>query len=127
MSRRVVFLALLAVFAMLLAGGCSETDEEAVANTIRDYYSAYNARDWEACLGHIVDTDSGGADYIQPLLEAARAQTGEVIVESVANVKISGSTATADVSITYGDQSDTEEYPMVKKDGHWKIVWFDPT
>ena len=33
------------------------------------------------------------------------------------------STATADVSITYGDQSDTEEYPMVKKDGHWKIAW----
>ena len=55
------FLALLAVFAMLLAGGCSETDEEAVANTIRDYYSAYNARDWEACVGHIDDGDSVGA------------------------------------------------------------------
>jgi transketolase len=123
MRRRVVFLALLAVFAMLLAGGCSETDEEAVANTIRDYYSAYNARDWEMCLGHIDDTDSVGASVIQSVLEAARAVTGEVTVESVTNIKISGSTATADVKMAHGDQSETEEYPMVKKDGHWKIAW----
>jgi hypothetical protein len=123
MKRHMLVLALLAVFAMLLAGGCSESDEEAVANTIRDYYSAYNARDWGMCVGHIDDTESVGASAIQAVLEAARAVTGEVTVESVTNVKISGSTATADVKIAYGDESETREYPMVKKDGHWKIAW----
>jgi ketosteroid isomerase-like protein len=123
MRRRAVFLVLLAVVAMLLAGGCSETDEEAVANTIRDYYSAYNARDWDACLGHLADADGDGADRIQDLLETARAVTGEVTVESITNVKITGDTATAEVKTSYGGESKTEELPMVKKDGHWKINW----
>jgi hypothetical protein len=123
MSRRILALALIAVFAALLVGGCSDTKEETVEYTIRDYYSAYNAEDWDACLGHIDDTDNVGAATIESVLKMARAATGEVIVESVTNVNVTGSTATADVKITFGDQSETKEYPLVKKDGSWKISW----
>ena len=123
MSRRMLAFALIAVFAAVLVGGCSETQAETIENTMKDYYSAYNAEAWEACLGHIDDTNAAGATMIESTLKTARATTGEVTAESVTNINITGSTATADVRITYGGQSESKEYPLVKKDGSWKIAW----
>ncbi len=123
MSRRMLAFALIAVLAAVLVAGCSDTAEETIKYTIEDYYSAYNARDWDGCLGHIDDTNNAGASVIQSVLQMARAATGEVTVDSVENITISGLSATADVKITYGGQSETKEYPLVKKDGSWKILW----
>ena len=123
MSRRMLAIALIVVFAALLVGGCSDTKEETIEYTIRDYYSAYNAEDWDMCLGHIDDTNNVGESAIQSVLQMARAATGEVTVNSVENITVSGTSATADVKITYGGQSETKEYPLVKKDGSWKISW----
>ena len=123
MSRRTFVLALIAVFAAVLVGGCSDTKEETIEFTIRDFYSAYNAEDWDVCLGHIDDTNNVGESAIQSVLQMARAATGEVTVDSVENITVSGTSATADVKITYGGQSETKEYPLVKKDGSWKISW----
>jgi hypothetical protein len=123
MSRRMLAFALIAVLAAVLVAGCSDTAEETIKYTIEDYYSAYNARDWEVCLGHINDTNDVGASVIQSVLQIARAATGEVTVDSVENVAISGLSATADVKITYGGQSETKEYALVKKEGSWKISW----
>ena len=123
MSRRTFVLALIAVFAAVLVGGCSDTKEETIEYTIKDFYAAYNAEDWEVCLGHIDDTNNVGESAIESMLQMARAATGEVTVDSVTKINITGSTATADVKITSGDQSETKEYPLVKKDGSWKISW----
>jgi hypothetical protein len=123
MSRRILAFAFIAVFAAFLVGGCSETQAETIENTIKDYYSAYNAEAWEACLGHIDDANAAGAPLIESTLKTARARTGEVTVESVTNINITGSTAAADVKITYGDQSETKHYQFVNKDGSWKIAW----
>src|SRR5512136_2198685 len=123
MSRRMLAMALIVVFAALLVGGCSDTKEETIEYTIRDYYAAYNAEDWEGCLGHIDDTNNIGESTIESILTMARAATGKVTVKSVTNISITGSTATADVSITYASGSETKEYPLVKKDGSWKISW----
>jgi len=123
MIRRMLVLALIAVFAVVLAGGCSDTQEETIEFTIRDYYSAYNAQAWDVCLGHIDDTSNVGASFIQSALEESRAAMGKVTVDSIENVSISGLSATADVRITYGDHSETKVYPLVKKDGSWKISY----
>jgi hypothetical protein len=123
MSRRMLAIALIAVFAAVLVGGCSDTKEETIEYTIKDFYAAYNAQDWEVCLGHIDDTNNVGASVIQSMLEESRAAVGEVTVDSVTNINITGSTATAYVKITSGDQTETKEYPLVKKDGSWKISW----
>jgi hypothetical protein len=90
---------------------------------MKDFYAAYNAEDWEECLGHIDDTNNVGESTIESMLTMARAATGEVTVESVTNISITGSTATADVKITYEGHSETREYPLVKKDSRWKISW----
>ncbi len=123
MPRRILALALIAVFAAVLVGGCTDTPEESIEYFIEDFYAAYNAEDWEQCLGHIVDTNNVGESTIESMLIAARAATGEVTVESVTNIRIAGSTATADVSITHAGGSETKEYPLVKKDGRWWISW----
>ncbi len=86
MSRRMLALALIAVFAAVLVGGCSDTKEETIEYTIRDFYAAYNAEDWDVCLGHIDDTNNVGASVIQSMLKMARAATGEVTVDSVTNI-----------------------------------------
>ncbi len=123
MSRPMLIFPLIAVFAAVLVGGCSDTEEESIEYFIIDYYRAYNAEDWEQCLGHIDDTNNVGAATIESMLKTTRALTGEVTVESVANINVTGSTATADVKIMFGDESETNEYPLVKKGGRWWISW----
>jgi len=123
MNRRILAFALIAVFAVVLLGGCSDTKEETIEFTIRDYYAAYNAEDWEVCLGHIDDTNNVGERTIESMLRTTRAASGEVTVKSVTNIRIAGSTATTDVSTSCAKGSMTKEYPLVKKDGNWKISW----
>ena len=101
MKRRMLALALIAVFVAVLVGGCSDTEEGTIEYTIRDFYAAYNAEDWDVCLGHIDDTNNVGASVIQSILKESRAAVGEVTVDSVANINITGSTATAYVKITW--------------------------
>jgi len=124
MTRRILAFALIAVCAVVLFGGCSDTDEEIIKGVIKDFYSAYNAEDWEVCLGHIDDTNHIGESTIESVLTTARATTGEVTVKSV-TVSISGASAEADVSISYASGSETKEYPLVEKDGAYSLVFKD--
>jgi hypothetical protein len=128
MIRRILAFALIAVFAVVLAGGCSDTQEETIEFTIRDYYSAYNAEDWEMCLGHIDDTSNVGASVIQSALEQSRAAMGKVTVDRVENINISGLSATADVTLSWAGNAggETQKRTFVKKDGSWKISYPGP-
>lgn len=108
MSRCMFALALIVVFSAVLVGGCTDTPEESIEYFIEDFYAAYNAEDYEQCLGHIDDTNNVGESTIESMLTMARAVTGEVTVESVTNISIAGSTATADVTITHAGGSETK-------------------
>jgi len=125
MSRRMLALVLIAVFTAVLVGACSDSEEATMKYTIEDYYSAYNAEDWDVCLGHIYDANNVGASVIQSALEESRAATVKVTVDSVENISISGLSATADVTFSWaGDTGgETQEWTLVKKDGHWKISY----
>ena len=125
MIRRFLAFALIAVFAVVLAGGCSDTQEETIEFTIRDYYSAYNAQAWDVCLGHIDDTSNVGASVIQSALEQSRAATGKVTVDRVENINISGLSATADVTLSWAGNAggDTQKWTLVKKNGDWRISY----
>jgi len=118
-------LALIAVLAAVLVGGCTDTPEESIEYFMKDFYAAYNAEDWEECLAHIDDTNNVGESMIESMLTMARAATGEVTVKSVTNISVTGSTATADVSITHAGGSETKEYPLVEKDGAYSLVFND--
>ena len=123
MIRRILAFALIAVFAVVLVEGCSDTQEETIEFTTRDYYSAYNAEAWDVCLGHIDDTNNVGASVIQSALEQSRAATGKVTVDRIENIDISGLSATADVTLSWAGNTggETKKWTLVKKDGSWKI------
>jgi len=125
MTRRMLVFALIAVFAVVLTGGCSETQEETIENTIRDYYSAYNAEDWDMCLGHIDDTNEAGASVIRSALVESRAATGDVTVNRIENVNITGLSATADVTLSWAGNTagETQKLTFVKKGSVWKISY----
>ena len=125
MIRRILAFALIAVFAVVLAGGCSDTQEETIEFTIRDYYSAYNAQAWDVCLGHIDDTNNVGASVIQSALEQSRVAKGKVTVDRVENINIGGLSATADVTLSWAGNTggETKKWTLVKKDGSWKISY----
>ena len=125
MSRHMLAFALIAVFAVVLVGGCSDTQEETIEFTTRDYYSAYNAEAWDVCLGHIDDTNNVGASVIQSALEQSRAATGKVTVDHIENIDISGLSATADVTLSWAGNAggETQKWTFVKKDGSWKISY----
>ena len=125
MSRHMLAFALIAVFAVVLVGGCSDTQEETIEFTTRDYYSAYNAEAWDVCLGHIDDTNNVGASVIQSALEQSRAATGRVTVDRIENIDISGLSATTDVTLSWAGNAggETQKWTFVKKDGSWKISY----
>ena len=125
MSRHMLAFALIAVFAVVLVGGCSDTQEETIEFTTRDYYSAYNAEAWDVCLGHIDDTNNVGASVIQSALEQSRAATGRVTVDRIENIDISGLSATTDVTLSWAGNAggETQKWTFVKKDGDWKISY----
>ena len=128
MIRRMLAFALIAVFAVVLVQGCSDTQEETIEFTTRDYYSAYNAEAWEMCLGHIDDTNNVGASVIQSALQQSKAATGKVTVDRVENIDISGLSATADVTLSWAGNAggDTQKWTLVKKNGDWRISYPRP-
>lgn len=116
---------LMIVLAMVLvgcAGNCRKAtgDSEAISNTLEEFYSAYNAEDWDTCLSYVDDEYGAGAAIIE-LLKASRATTGKVIVNRIDSISITGSTATADVSATLRGKTETVEHSLVKKDSSWKV------
>ncbi len=128
MSKHLLVFTLVVALAVVLVGcgdesGTALGGSTAIKKTIEGFYSAYNAENWNTCLNYVADTNNVGASMMKSMLQTARTATGKVTVESVTNISITGSTATADVKITYGGQSESKEYPLVKKDGSWKIAW----
>ena len=121
MIRRILALALVAVFAGVLVAGCSETEQQTIENTVRDYYSAYNDGAWDGCLGHIYDANNLGAGAIRSALEESKAATGDVTVDSVENVIIAGSSATADIKTNSTGGPKTQRWTFVKTDSGWTI------
>ena len=125
MKTRLLPIVLMIVFAVVLLGcgsGCRNTtsDSEAINNTIEGFYSAYNAQDWSTCLSYVDDEYNAGEAIIE-LLKASRAATGEVTVNSIDNINITGSTATVAVTATLGGKTRTMEHHLVKNDGNWGI------
>ena len=103
--------------------GGTTSDSAAIKDTIKGYYSAFSAEDWNAWLSYIDDTNNVGTDRILEITKAWRRMLGKVTVNSITNIDVKGSTATATAHITIINigESETEDWQLVKKDGNWKI------
>jgi ABC-type phosphate transport system substrate-binding protein len=123
-----------AVAAVLAGCGCGNgttNNTEAIRETIYGFVEAYNARDYQQCLSYFTGWDGSSTEEAQlSLLEMARGFTGEMTVEKIEDITISGSTATAVVTSSweYPDEEGKttnapgEEIRLKKEGSKWKYV-----
>ena len=129
-------LALVIALAIALVGcacdnGTEAADSAAIRDTIYGYVDAYNAEDYQLCLTYLTGWDPSSSEDDQiSLMQVARGTTGRMTIESIENISISGSTATATVTSSWENpdaEGRTTNAPGVKvtlrKDGGtWKHV-----
>jgi PKD repeat protein len=114
-----VVLMLLPALAMNCGNGNGNGDTAAIKSVIRDMWDAFNEGDYARCLSY--STNYGDADEQISEMTAIKIFTGNGTVKRIDNINISGSTATASVTLQVAGQTDTEEVELVKTDGGWKI------
>lgn len=130
MKKLIVVLAvLLLVASPLLVVGCGgdgeadgEVDEAAaIRDSIESFWDAYNAEEYARCLTYSI----GDMDEGEMLLALAMAKglTGEVVLESISDIAVKNSSATAMVTATFGGETFTDQVSLVKVDRKWKLVW----
>jgi PKD repeat protein len=117
----VVSLAVVLMLLTALAMNCGDGngDPAAIKSVIRDMWDAYNEGNYAACLSYC--TNYGDADERISEMTAVESLSGNVTVRRIANINISGSTATASVTLQIAGQTETDEVNLAKIDGTWKI------
>jgi ketosteroid isomerase-like protein len=136
MSRHLLALALVVALAAVIVGcGCESRtatdDTAAIEDTIYSFVDAYNANDYQKCLSYLTGwSDSSSEEAQISLLEMARGFTGEMTVEKIEDITISGSTATAMVTSSWEYPDEDGRYTnapgvevnLEKDGGTWKYV-----
>ncbi|MFC2000785.1 nuclear transport factor 2 family protein, partial [Chloroflexota bacterium] len=100
-------------------GASCATDADAVEDTIKDFFNAYNDGEYGECVTYLTNVDDEFA--LIALLADRRATEGDVVVDSIQNINITGATATASVTLMYAGKTEVDEMRLVKRNGGWKI------
>lgn len=115
---------LLCTIVVMLGVGCpnpsdSSGDIDAIRTVINNFWDAYNAKDYTKCL--MYSSDVGNVQQAVEELAFYRESVGRVTVDSISDISITGSTATALVTTTIGGVKDSS-YDSLKKNGSWGLV-----
>ena len=114
----VVYLAVVLTLSSVLVVSCSSSeggDTGAIKNTINSMWNAYNRGNYAEALTYCTNYGEEEDEIAQ--MSAMKNTTGNVTVQSIENIIISGSTATATVNLHIAYQDDSEEVNLVKIDG----------
>jgi hypothetical protein len=122
MKRLLVLAVLLLGMAVVFVGCGAKSDSAAVEDTIRGFVSAYNAGDYEKCLNYYDGLSGEERSAMLSGMEQSGGSSGEITIESIDNIIISDSKATASIKMTWtGDTAETSQISLVKNDGKWKL------
>jgi len=125
--RRTVALACLALVPASLLGGCGESDEDQVRNTVADFAQATKDRDFKEMCNDLL------SQQLVKRLQTIGLSCEQVLERSTANqvlspsitvekVKVRGDVALAQVQTTaVGEKPSTDTLRLVKEDGDWRI------
>ena len=119
-----VIVPLLVVLAAVSAG-CAKSDTAAIEDTIRVYFNAWNAQDYdklESYIPGISQLSEQEKAAITSQIKTAREMMGKITLQKIENIVISDSTATANVTITIGNMTSTGGFGFMKEDGIWKVL-----
>ncbi len=120
--------ALLLAFSVALMG-CGKSEEESIRDSINGFVTAYNAGDYEKCVDYLEGVTDSTREGVMSTLGLAKAIVQSIQVTSIANVKVDGAAATAEVAIRVtvaaalgGNSADeTVDLSLSKVDGKWKF------
>jgi nitrous oxide reductase accessory protein NosL len=135
MSKHLLTLVLVVALAVVLAGCSSENgtetgDSAAIIDTINGYVDAYNARDYQKCLSYLTGWDPASSEEDRiSVVRLARGFSGQMTIEKIEDIAISGSTATARVTSSWenpdadGNRTNApgEEVNLKKDGGTWRL------
>ncbi|MCX5990845.1 MAG: nuclear transport factor 2 family protein [Chloroflexi bacterium] len=121
MKRLLVLTVLLLGIAVVFVGCGAKSDSAAVEDTIRGYISAYNSGDYEKCVSYFDNLSEEERSAMLSELEQSGGSSEEITIESIDNITVSDSIATATVKMTWAGDTETSEISLVKKDGEWKL------
>lgn len=121
-------IALLLAFSMVLAG-CGQSEEDAVKDSINGFVAAYNNADYDKCADYLEGVDDSNREEALSTLGLAKAIVQTIEVQSIQNVSIEESTATAEVTakatmgaLLAGQSAEqTVSMSLTKSDGKWKF------
>jgi hypothetical protein len=124
MRRRnlVLVIALLLVMPVVLLGcGSKKSEIPAVEASINGFADAYASEDYQTCVGYLTETTDSTRDTIIQQLSGFHQITPKIQMDSIDNVAVNGSTATADVTLTVLSKQATVKMTLSKSDGTWKF------
>jgi len=124
--KKLILLCLLIVgLSMACGGGAANDERAAIEDTIRGYVRTFNAGDFTQCLTYFIDY--GDEAEALASLSWMRGFLGEITLQGIDDIAISGETATALVTSLIWGEPDTDQMHFKKENGVWKIVWAQDT
>ena len=123
-TKGLLVIVLLLVVLAAVSAGCAKSDTAAIEDTIRVYFNAWNAQNYEELLSYIPgigELSEQDKATVMSMIKTQRETMGEITLQKIENIAISDSTAKADVTGTVGNTTNTGELTLVKEDGAWKV------
>jgi hypothetical protein len=122
----VLVIALLLVMPVVLVGcGSKKSEVPAVEASINGFADAYARGEYQTCTDYLVGVTDANRDSITGQLSAFHQICPTIQVDSVDNVTVNGSTATADVTVTALSKQVTIQMTLTKVDDTWKFSFGD--
>jgi len=116
---------LLAVSVILVGCGSKKSEIPAVQDSINEFADAYNHGDYRTCTDYLVGITDANRDAIANQLSTFHQLCPTIQVDSIDNVTIDKSTATASVTVTALGKQVTIELTLNKADDTWKFSFGD--
>jgi len=121
MKRVLLIFTLVLGLSTACGGKATGSEHAAIEDTIRGYVETYNARDYAQCLTYF--TDYGDEGDALGALAFFRGLSGELEYRKIKDIAITGQTATVSVVFVIGGEEGTDQMPLKKVNGKWKIIW----
>ncbi len=95
----------------------------AIEETIRGFFDDFNRMNWDRCLDHVAKGGEDDRGRLIGLLRLARYYSGAIDIESISDVRVSDSCASALVNAIARGEATREELKLVRTGTGWKLLW----
>ena len=123
-TKGLLVIVLLLVVLAAVSAGCAKSDTASIEDTIKKYFNAWNAQNYEELLSYIPgvkELSEQDKATGMSMIKTLRETIGEATYQKIENIVISDSTAKADVTVTAANMTTTEKFTFLKEDGAWKV------